>query len=342
MWSVRSTCDDNQNESTLTHYGVKGMKWGVRKEYEAKGRKVNKNRKDKVIDFESDKFKTKLIIQGTDTYDNYKEQLKDYSKRITERSNFYMPKAIASKRFQNLPKIENRLSDDLEKSKVNDATASKKRTTNCFQCTIAYEMRQRGYDVQANTNYGGKNFEYLHAFDIQDSFRVKTKSNTSFGSSEYATTAETAAECYNRVATQCLEYGDGARGAITMHFPLGGGHVMNWIVEDGEFKLVDAQNTEYDEYETFSNTTFDVEVFRLDNAELLPGSTDFVEAYKPPINIKEIANNIGKNVSSLISKGKESVKKFLNIQTKTTVGHKPSLISKGKESVKKFLNIRSK
>lgn len=45
LWSVvRMDTNDSithsaQNGSTITHYGVKGMKWGVRKEYEPVGRK---------------------------------------------------------------------------------------------------------------------------------------------------------------------------------------------------------------------------------------------------------------------------------------------------------------
>lgn len=309
MWIVRNQSSSvNQNGSSLSHYGVLGMKWGVRKEPEKKtGIRLNKSKKNKTISFETDLTKTQLTLHGTDTYNDYREQLKNF--KLTERTNFYMPEALASKRFQNLPRIKNILSEDLEIQKVNDPTLSQKRTTNCFQCSIAYEMRRRGYDVQANTNYGGHNFEYLHAFNIQDSFSVKTIGK-SFTSNE-----ETASECYNRIASQCLSYGDGARGAITMTFPLGGGHVMNWVVEDGEFKLIDAQNGGQDGYETFSKSKFDVEVFRLDNAELLPGSTDFVEAYKPPVDIKkkvnEIIKSVGENISSYVSDGLKFVKNFL-------------------------------
>lgn len=289
-------------ENELYHYGVLGMRWGVRKDRQTKTRM----KKDSVKTFQTEFVDTKVTVAGTDTHDAYRKQLD--SLKLSERTNFYMPKGVASKRLQNLPLIENRSSEKSEQLKVNDPTSSKKRTTNCFQCTIAYEMRKRGYDVQANTNFGGHNFEYFHAFDILDSFTVKSKT-ISGGSSE-----KTAKECYDRVAEQCLAYGNGARGVVTMRFPLGGGHVMNWIVEDGEFKLVDAQNTGKDEYETFSNSTFDIEVVRLDNAKLLPGSTDFVEVYEPFEKIKkktkEIVNKIGDNISKFISDGISFVEKF--------------------------------
>lgn len=295
--------------SELLHYGIPGMKWGVRKEYEPKGRSTPayRGKKDKVINYETESAKTKLTLAGTDTYDNYRQQLKEF--KLPERSNFYMPDWIASKKFQNLPKNENKLSDDLEALKVNDPTSDKRRTTNCFQCTIAYEMRCRGYDVQSNTNFGGKNFEYLHAFDIKDSFRVKTTSKPFFDDYSVENIAK---QCFNTVETQCLSYGEGARGAITMKFPLGTGHTMNWVVEDGEFKLIDAQGVETDGYKTFCKSTFDVEVFRLDNAELLPGSTDFIEPYKPKVDIQkkvsDLIKDIGENVSKFVSDGFNFVK----------------------------------
>lgn len=303
MWIVRN------NE--FSHYGVLGMKWGVRKDQDKSSTKSRKSKTDRTLYFETDLTKTQVTLNGTNTLDDYRKQIEDLG--ITERTNFYMPKAIASKKLQNLPKIENKGSDEEDVLKVNDPTESKNRTTNCFQCTIAYEMRHRGYDVQANTNYGGHNFEYLHAFDVLDSFSVKTKSKTD---GDYTPTSEeTAAQCFDRIASQCLLYGDGASGAITMNFPLGGGHVMNWVVEDGEFKLIDAQRGGEDGYETFTKSTFDVEVFRLDNAELLPGSTDFVEPYKSPDDTiqKKVTNlikTIGENVSKFVSDGLDFVKNF--------------------------------
>lgn len=317
MWSVR-------NENSLTHYGVKGMRWGVRKEYESKGRsKTNTFKENKVLSFENDFSKTTVTIQGSNTIDGYKKQLKDFKLMDPERTNFYMPEAIASTKFKNLPKIENTSSTDRDILKVNPGRDSdKRRNQNCFQCTIAYEMRQRGYDVYSNTNHGGHNFEYLHAFDIKDSFRVTTKGNSA--SANYSD-AKSAEECFNRISAQCLEYGEGARGAIMMTWPLGGGHTMNWVVENGEFKMIDAQREGADGYEAFANSKFDVEVVRLDNAELLPGSTDFVRPYKQPVDI-----------SKSVSDGAKKVKSTLNKIGKQAVSSVKSAIDSGMKAIKKL------
>lgn len=49
MWKVKDAISNNQNGTELFHYGVKGMKWGVRKEYEkagnVKGKSASKNSK---------------------------------------------------------------------------------------------------------------------------------------------------------------------------------------------------------------------------------------------------------------------------------------------------------
>lgn len=57
---------------------------------------------------------------------------------------------------------------------------------------------------------------------------------------------------------------------------------MQWVVENGEFKIIDAQQSGRNGYETFlhADTAKGISVYRLDNAEVLPGVTDFVEPYE--------------------------------------------------------------
>lgn len=290
---------------------------------EKKGVVKSRAKTNKTLSFETDLTKTQITLHGDETYDDYKKQLKNF--KLSEQTNLYMPESIASAKLRNLPKIKHVSSDDQEFLKVNDISSDKRRSSNCFQCTIAYEMRRRGYDVQANTNYGGRNFEYLHAFNVKDSFRVKT--NTKSSGTRFPTSEETARECFDQISAQCLEYGEGARGAIMMTFPLGGGHTMNWVVENGEFKLIDAQRGGEDGYDTFSKTKFDVEVVRLDNAELLPGCTDFVEKYKQPIDIGKSISDGAKKITSTINK--------IGRQTVSTVS---DAIDFGKKSIEKLFS----
>ena len=68
--------------------------------------------------------------------------------------------------------------------------------------------------------------------------------------------------------------------------------------------------------ECLSNCNGKAEVFRLDNAELLPGAVDFVEPYESPgkVTIKKkvekLIKKLGKDISKLIEEGSKFVEKL--------------------------------
>lgn len=364
QWSVRS----DQNGSTLVHYGVKGMKWGVRKEYEPKGRssaqkspvqaskiEAAKNKKglDKII--ETEKGRTEIHINGKDDYDRYRSEIplyRDWS------PGDYFPESVALKKFRELPRIDESHNAAYERFAINNDGPTYERRMNCFECSITYEMRKRGYDVQANERMGGFNHEILHAFNVKDSFTVSSSSND---------------EAYNRVAGQCLAYGDGARGTVLMYWPTGGGHAINWEVKNGKFILLDNQQSEVSGDDSFANCDpTNIEIWRLDNAEVLPGVTDFVEPHEQPKDtmapvkptwevkkksvttdkkqtgkktVDKILREFGNNAAKFVSNGMAAIAKFfknpLNIQRKSD----KSSSTKKKDSrsfIEKLFNIQTK
>lgn len=376
IWSVRS----DQNISSFAHYGVKGMKWGVRKEYELKGRQSvskksfksnsvsagdysrydtpyiytpkqkeeaikRKKGVDKVI--ETNTGTTTIHINGTDDYNFFRDTMvkgKD-SSRIE-----YAPESAALEKFRNLPRINGTATDGFERFSVNNNGPTYERRNNCFECAIAYEMRKRGYDVQANETLGGRSIETLHAFNVKDSFTVSSSSNE---------------EAYKRVAGQCLAYGDGARGSINVQWDSGGGHAFNWEVKNGKFILIDTQQSDVSGDESFSNCDpSKIRVWRLDNAEVLPGVTDLVEPREQPKDafyqkkwkksasafiksgkesVNNVLKNIGRNVSEFVSKGTKIVGDFFknpsNIQNKSSTSN-PTIKKDSRTFVEKLLNIR--
>lgn len=327
QWIVRQ----NQNGSNeLLHYGVKGMKWGIRKEYEPKGRP-----------------KTKLLnsvtkIKKTDNGDSVIKTLdkKDYQMRQDLLDEGYSVAKYASSsealyEFNNLPRFNQRLGEEQQRQATNHNAPNNNRQNNCFECTMAYEMRRRGYNVQANEVRGGYAFEAMHAFDIKNSFTIKM-SQPSNGAVSNRTLAE---EAYRSLEEQCLSYGDGARGMMGIYYaePYSGGHAMSWVVENGKFKIIDNQNNSIEGYESFLYSDGNIDVYRLDNAEVLPGVTDFIEPFEATAKEKhdaqkrykqqqkvwkkehrangktivdKIIDNIGKQVSNLVSKGKEILDGF--------------------------------
>lgn len=281
-WCVRSA----QNGSEFAHYGVKGMRWGVRKAYEPVGRKkklpTNKkppsagdySRYDEHDSKAREKYgydrvvrnqngTTTLSVDGTYVLDQFDELInnKDKAKDFG-----YLSESEATKALKELPKIEKPGSERYERYAVNKDGPTPERLVNCFECTLATEMRARGYDVQANTREGGLTLEYHHAFDIKDAFAVNSQSTE---------------DAYRLMEIQCLQYGEGARGAIGIGWTSGSGHGINWKVENGEFVIFDNQQLGRDTYDSFirSCDPSNIQVVRLDNAEVLPGVVDYIEAY---------------------------------------------------------------
>jgi hypothetical protein len=118
-------------------------------------------------------------------------------------------------------------------------------TDNCWGCTHAYELRRRGYEVEA-----------------LDSDRLP--SNTSITEYEYSWLPPALGQPrrrFRKIGTRLLnepvavlakmteDWPDGARGAISTSWKTGGAHILNWEKIDGEVKLIDSQVQTVDDIE---------------------------------------------------------------------------------------------
>ena len=117
---------------------------------------------------------------------------------------------------------------------------------NCGWCSYAYELRRRGYDVQAPRDSDG-----LYGCDIAQFYEDTTIAD--FKSPKYGEDRKT--NTY-RLFNDLSKEGDGARGALLVSWDdgsggLGGGHCMAWEVIDGKAYVIDAQ----------TNTVMDVDQF---------------------------------------------------------------------------------
>ena len=288
--SAASLNEMERGGNELLHYGILGMKWGVRKEYEPKSKTVKgpqstnesqlANRSKTITTPEGN---TVIHIRNEDDSQKSESFLDFIDQAAPDR---YASSGQALKSFNNLP-IQKDFSDGLEvidkylepgvqAYATNHNASNYMRTINCFECSMAYELRMRGYNVQSKEMNGGYDDEVLHCFNVKDSFNVKVAPNKNNSSDQ-----DLAKECYKQIEQQCLLYGDGARGCLGIsYYDYDGGHSMVWTVENGEFKILDSQHNGKNGYETFLHAKADVNVYRLDNAEVLPGVTDFVEPFK--------------------------------------------------------------
>lgn len=142
---------------------------------------------------------------------------------------------------------------------------------NCTYCTAAYDLRQRGYDVEAmeivETDdpttmnevaswYEGAEWNY-------GSLIVNDPSNaydymSSLSDSEIDT-----------IVDSLEEYEDGSYGHMMLWWSGGyGGHDVVWEVENGEVKFRDCQTNEVVDPKDYLELCYDCDYFRADNLEL--------------------------------------------------------------------------
>lgn len=284
-WVVR----ENQNGSSeLYHYGVKGMRWGVRKDDKSgsSGKLTGGNVIDKTKDtldinrdvgsIKDQKIRTGIGVVEIDGFDTRQKKV---AHNVMDIISSALPERYAS------PEEAQRKLDEFEKNKytmaytrghdqtylVNHDGPSDIRLINCFECSMAMEMRNRGYNVHAKEMDGGWNVEVMHAFDIKDGFKIQISPDRAYANDKTAA----AKEAYNQISQQCLSFGDGARGCLGVQWAnFDSGHSMYWVVENGEFKIIDAQDSTRNGYEVFMSPAeaidTDISVYRLDNADLLP------------------------------------------------------------------------
>lgn len=115
------------------------------------------------------------------------------------------------------------------------------RGTNCLYCTTAYEMRRRGYDVQAQQDWvGGIRGDMPQAmFEGAKTEVVFDISNVPYTADATRLNASIAgtAKMIETVEAQ----GEGARGYIGVQWEGGGGHSMAYEVVNGKMHLIDCQ-----------------------------------------------------------------------------------------------------
>ena len=139
---------------------------------------------------------------------------------------------------------------------------------NCISCALAYDMRRRGYDVEAMpidttsaTNgslpvqLGFYKGEKLESFEVPNDPDVAVKQFTK----------------------NIVSYGDGSRGMLRIRWKNGDGHAVVWEVDGNSVIVRDPQNNTIVDLLDYMRRAKTFYYFRADNLELTNKAFHFVQ-----------------------------------------------------------------
>lgn len=208
----------------LCHHGVKGMKWGVRKAYYSHRpiTSVVKNRtKD---DYDN--------IKAIQRYDDLQHM------RILNGRNFVANSKILKfkltrigSEFKNSLPIKRRETsreEDLAVINPSGKGTTVSGSNNCLLCSVAYDMRRRGYNVIANQRAP---IDYLYDIGSDDLGYMYPKAK------QYKSNN------LNSLTSKLERQGSGSRGILSCTWKGSkSGHVVAYEIENGKTVLYDAQD----------------------------------------------------------------------------------------------------
>lgn len=267
-WGIR-------NRDTITHYGVKGMRWGVRRTPEQLGhaRKARETTAGaRPLNYKSPAAaKAWTVAKGTASYAlamldptgiyttiyNAKT-LKSYGDEIvaaTKTNEKYQKKDGEPEKLANLKKKSTTGQSMSEDSSMVNKGSKDGRTKNCLACVCALEMRQRGYDVQARRKAYGASVEKYHEW-----FDGVEINNASISRQKGESRAIWVQKNYNYLTKSLEEYPSGSRGFLAFNYEGSKtGHTISWQVIDGSVSFYDAQSkkpTDADKVLSFSDQNY--------------------------------------------------------------------------------------
>ena len=205
--------------------------------------------------------------------------------------------------MKDIPEIDEslELTDDQQMAEINEGydPYDDARSMNCAYCTTAYEMLQRGYDVQAsefdeNTYdaypwgiydwYEGGNMEYISSTDgraVDISSIIDNSSSTNYDQYYDAISNDDATPYTADVIEKAIEKNNppNSRGNLMVYWENGGGHSMAYEVNDsGKAIIRDCQTNEIRTFDQLVEIgVTDVSFMRTDNLEFTEKAMHTVE-----------------------------------------------------------------
>lgn len=125
---------------------------------------------------------------------------------------------------------------------------------NCYSCTLAYDMRRRGYDVDSVYDENGDSLDNIEAC---------------YKDAHFEQTRKKGAKLQKELEQK---YPEGAHGQICVFWRGGGGHSMAWEIQDGKAIIRDCQSgkvyTNFEKVVGKQYVTGDVNILRTDDKQI--------------------------------------------------------------------------
>lgn len=274
---------DHVNE--LEHYGVLGMKWGVRR-YQPypSGKKKGIYLGDGVW-HQPLKYKTRagqevkeyakfainqtiaMLVPGYALL--YNVNVIRNSVKYNMDGTDYSKKDGVYEKVKDLTKKSAPMTAAQDAKVVNPGNASG-RVNNCGFCTAAMEMRRRGYDVKARRKATGiSTGDYDNWFENvkHETAQVERQPKQSRKSWVNAS--------YDNLCQNLEKKGNGARGYVAFNYEKQrSGHTLFWEVQNGSVTFYDGQSGKVNPGDVFSFSDQNYLYARLDKCKLKPAVTE--------------------------------------------------------------------